>query len=157
MGIYDYNVKNKKGEMISLEQYKGNVLLVINSATGCGLTPQYEALQSLYEKYNTKGFEILDFPCNQFAKQAKGSDDEITSFCTLNYNVSFPQFSKIDVNGSNADPLFKFLKSQQGGLLGSAIKWNFTKFLIDRDGKIVARFSPTTKPEDITSKIEELL
>lgn len=157
MKIYDYSVKNKKGEMISLGEYKGNVLLVINSATSCGLTPQYETLQNIYDKYNTKGFEILDFPCNQFANQAKGTDEEITAFCTLNYNISFPQFSKIDVNGANADPLFKYLKSQQGGILGSTIKWNFTKFLIDRYGRVVARFSPTTKPEDIISKIEELL
>ncbi len=157
MNIYDYNVKSKSGEPVSLGDYKGKVLLVINSATGCGLTPQYTALQELYTKFQGKGFEILDFPCNQFANQAKGTDAEITSFCSLNYNVSFPQFAKIDVNGTNEDPLFTYLKSQKGGILGSKIKWNFTKFLVDRNGNVVERFAPTTKPEDIEAKIKSLL
>lgn len=157
MSIYNYNVKNKKGEIVSLNDYKGKVLLVINSATGCGFTPQYEALQKIYDEYKDKGFEILDFPCNQFANQAKGSDDDITNFCSLNYGVSFPQFAKIDVNGNNADPLFTFLKSKKGGILGNSIKWNFTKFLVNKDGTVLERFAPTTKPEDIKSKIENLL
>ncbi len=157
MNIYDYTVKSKSGEQVSIGNYKDKVLLVINSATGCGLTPQYTALQEIYTKYQEKGFEILDFPCNQFANQAKGSDADITSFCSLNYNVTFPQFAKIEVNGANQDPLFKYLKSQKGGILGSKIKWNFTKFLVDRNGNVVERFAPTTKPEDIEAKIKSLL
>ncbi len=157
MNIYDYEVKNKKGEMVSVDEYKGKVLLIINSATGCGFTPQYKALQELYDKYKNDGFEILDFPCNQFANQAKGSDEEITSFCSLNYGVSFPQFAKVDVNGNNAEPLFEYLKSEKGGIIGKNIKWNFTKFLIDKDGKVIERFAPTKKPEDIEEKIKSLL
>ncbi len=157
MNIYDYSVKSKKGEQVSLGDYKDKVLLVINSATGCGFTPQYTALQELYTKYQESGFEILDFPCNQFGNQAPGSDAEITSFCSLSYSVTFPQFSKVDVNGKNQDPLFAYLKSQKSGIFGSNIKWNFTKFLVDRKGNIIERFAPTTKPEDIEAKIKSLL
>ncbi len=157
MNIYDYNVKNKKGEQISMSDYKDKVLLIINSATGCGFTPQYTALQGLYDKYRDHGFDVLDFPCNQFGNQAPGSDNEITSFCSLNYNVSFPQFAKIDVNGKDEDPLFTYLKSEKGGILGSKIKWNFTKFLVDKNGNVIERFAPTTKPEDIEAKIKSLL
>ena len=155
--IYEITVKNRLGEDISLEEYKGKVLLIVNTATGCGFTLQYKGLEAIYEKYKDKGFEILDFPCNQFGNQAPGSDDAIHEFCTLNYNTSFPRFKKIDVNGENEDPLYTFLKSKKGGILGSRIKWNFTKFLISKDGQVVARFAPTDTPEKIEPKIEELL
>ena len=157
MNIYDFEVKDPKGNEVSLSKYKGKVLLVVNTATGCGFTPQYEDLEKLYRKYKDKGFEILDFPCNQFLNQAKGTDEEINSFCTLKYDTTFPRFKKCDVNGPNAIPLYKWLKSQKGGFITKAIKWNFTKFLIDRDGNVVARFSPTTTPDKIDSKIEKLL
>lgn len=157
MSIYDFTVKDQNGEEISLEDYKGKVLLIVNTATGCGFTPQFEGLQDLYEKYQEKGFEILDFPCNQFGNQAPGSDEEIADFCNSRYGITFKQFSKIDVNGEHEEPLYKFLKSQKGGLMGSSIKWNFTKFLVSKEGVVVARFAPTTKPEDIESKIEKLL
>jgi glutathione peroxidase len=133
------------------------VLLVVNTATGCGFTPQYEGLQELYDKYQDKGFEILDFPCNQFGNQAPGSEDEIVSFCQLNYGVSFKQFAKIEVNGENEAPLYTYLKKQQGGILGSKIKWNFTKFLVDRDGNVIDRFAPTVTPDKIEDRIKELL
>lgn len=129
----------------------------MNTATGCGLTPQYEGLQSLYEKYQAKGFEVLDFPCNQFANQAPGSDAEIVGFCQSKYGVAFKTFAKVKVNGDSAEPLFKFLKKQQKGLLGSGIKWNFTKFLVDKDGNVINRFAPTDKPEKIEKSIEKLL
>ncbi len=157
MNIYDYSVKNKTGEQVSISDYKDKVLLIINSATGCGFTPQYTALQELYDKYKEQGFEVLDFPCNQFGNQAPGSDTEITSFCSLNYSVSFPQFAKVDVNGKEEEPLFTYLKSKKGGILGSKIKWNFTKFLVDKNGNVIERFAPTTKPEDIEAKIKALL
>ncbi len=133
------------------------MLLVVNTATGCGFTPQYEGLQELYDKYQDKGFEILDFPCNQFGNQAPGSEDEIVSFCQLNYGVSFKQFAKIEVNGENEAPLYTYLKKQQGGILGSKIKWNFTKFLVDRDGNVIDRFAPTVTPDKIEDRIKELL
>ena len=132
MKLYDFTVKGRAGEDVSLADYKGKVLLVVNTATGCGFTPQYEGLQKLYDAHKDKGFEVLDFPCNQFANQAPGSEAEIQSFCTLNYGTTFPRFAKIDVNGKNASDLFRSLKKEKGGLLGSSIKWNFTKFLIDR-------------------------
>ena len=156
MSIYNYEVKTRAGDMVSLEKYKDKVLLIVNTATGCGFTPQYEGLEKLYQKYHDKGFEILDFPCNQFAGQAPGTDEEIHEFCTLKYNTSFDRFSKIDVNGKNADPLYTYLKNEKHGLIKN-IKWNFTKFLIDKNGNVVDRFEPTTKPEDIDIKISELL
>ena len=132
MNIYDFTVKGIKGEQVNLADYKNKVLLVVNTATGCGFTPQYEGLQNLYDKYHAQGFEILDFPCNQFGAQAPGTEEEIVSFCQLNYSVSFPQFAKINVNGEGEEPLYTYLKSQKGGVFGSKIKWNFTKFLVDR-------------------------
>ena len=157
MTFYDFSVKGRAGEDISLADYKGKVLLVVNTATGCGFTPQYEGLQKLYDAHKDKGFEVLDFPCNQFANQAPGTNDEIQSFCTLNYGTTFPRFSKIDVNGKNASDLYKFLKKQKGSVLGSSIKWNFTKFLIDREGNVVKRFAPADTPESIESDIVALL
>ncbi|SDB26819.1 glutathione peroxidase [Eubacterium oxidoreducens] len=157
MSIYDYTVKDQKGLDVSLEEYKGKVLLIVNTATGCGFTPQFDGLQDLYDKYQEQGFEILDFPCNQFANQAPGSDEEIATFCTGRFGITFKQFHKIDVNGANEEPLFTYLKSQKKGKLGSKIKWNFTKFLVDRDGNVVARFAPNKKPEDIDSDIAALL
>lgn len=155
--IYDFVVKNNKGEDVKLEKYKGKVLLIVNTATKCGFTPQYEGLEKLYEEYHEKGFEILDFPCNQFKNQAPENDQEIYSFCALNFGTKFDRFQKIDVNGENEDPLYTFLKKEEGGILGGKIKWNFTKFLVDRDGKVVKRFAPTTKPEKIKEDIESLL
>lgn len=157
MSIYDYRVKDGNGNDVSLSDYEGKVLLIVNTATGCGFTPQYEGLQDLYEKYADKGFEILDFPCNQFAGQAPGTDEEIAGFCTGRYGVTFRQFHKICVNGSDAEPLYTFLKSQAGGIAGSNIKWNFTKFLVDRDGNVVARYAPTKTPKALESEIEKLL
>ena len=155
--IYDFTVKDAQGNDVSLDQYRGDVLLIVNTATGCGFTPQYEGLEALYEKYRDQGFEILDFPCNQFGHQAPGSNEEIVEFCTLNYNTKFKTFAKIDVNGKEEAPLYKYLKAQKKGFLGSKIKWNFEKFLVDRDGSVVDRFAPTTKPEEIEPKIRELL
>lgn len=157
MNIYDFKVKKNNGEEISLSEYKGKVLLIVNTATGCGFTPQYKGLEQLYEKFRSRGFEILDFPCNQFGHQAPGNDTEINSFCTLNYDTQFPRFKKVDVNGPNASPLFTWLKSQKGGLFGSAIKWNFTKFLVDREGKVVGRYAPITAPEKLEKDIEKYL
>ncbi len=179
MTIYDFTVLDTKKNEVSLSEYKGKVLLVVNTATGCGFTPQYEALENLYKKYQEKGLVILDFPCNQFGEQAPGSDEEIVSFCQLKYNVSFPQFSKIEVNGENESPVFTFLKEQApteeyeglkakttGAMLKtisktykkeSDIRWNFTKFLVDREGNVVGRFAPTTKPEDIEAEILKYL
>ncbi len=157
MTIYDFTMKNAAGQDVDFSVYRGKVLLIVNTATGCGFTPQYEGLQELYEKYQAQGLEILDFPCNQFGGQAPGSDEEIVSFCQMNYHTSFPQFSKIEVNGENEAPLYTFLKKQQGGVLGSNIKWNFTKFLVDRQGNVVDRYAPVDKPEKLESKIKELL
>lgn len=157
MGIYDYKVKGKDGEEVSLKEYEGKVLLIVNTATGCGFTPQFDGLQDLYEKYREKGFEILDFPCNQFGNQAPGTDEEITDFCNSRYGITFTQFAKIDVNGAKEEPLYTFLKKQKGGFLGSNIKWNFTKFLVDRNGMVVARFAPTTTPENIEAEVAKLL
>lgn len=157
MNIYDFTVKDNKGNDVSLSEYKGQVLLIVNTATGCGFTPQYEGLEKLYKKYHDKGFEVLDFPCNQFMNQAPGTDEEISNFCTLKYDTTFPRFKKIDVNGENASPLWKWLKEQKGGLMGSAIKWNFTKFLIDREGKVVGRYAPVTSPDKIEKDIVKLL
>lgn len=157
MSIYDYVVKNRKNEDVSLSNYKGKVLLIVNTATGCGFTPQYEGLEKLYKKYHEKGLEILDFPCNQFGNQAPGTADEIHEFCQLKYNTSFDQFAKIDVNGENEEPLYTFLKGAKKGLLNSNIKWNFTKFLVDKEGNVVERYASTVTPEKIEKKIVELL
>lgn len=157
MNIYDYVVKNDEGKDVSMSEYKGKVLLIVNTATGCGFTPQYEGLEELYKKYQSQGLEILDFPCNQFGEQAPGSIQEIKEFCQLNYDTSFPLFAKIDVNGEKEEPLYTYLKSQQSGLFGSKIKWNFTKFLINREGNIVERFAPTITPDKMEKKIVELL
>ena len=175
--IYDYKIKDAKGNVVSMEKYKGKVLLIVNTATGCGFTPQYEGLQKLYDKFKDKGLEILGFPCNQFFEQAPGSNDEIVSFCSLNYGTTFETFGKVDVNGENADELYKFLKQEapsanedeaSNGLYdklanlgfktsGDDIKWNFTKFLVDRNGKVVGRFAPTYEPEKLENIIEDLL
>lgn len=157
MTIYDFKVKDAKGSEISLEEYRNKVLLVVNTATGCGFTPQYEGLEKLYREYREQGFEILDFPCNQFGHQAPGTNEEIQEFCQLNYQTSFKTFAKIDVNGENASPLYRFLKQEKGGVMGSAIKWNFTKFLVDQQGNVVDRFPPQKTPEELRPAIEALL
>lgn len=157
MTIYDFTVLDTKKQPVSLAEYKGKVLLVVNTATGCGFTPQYEGLEALYKKYKDRGLVILDFPCNQFAGQAPGTEEEIVSFCKLKYDVSFPQFAKIKVNGDEADPLYVWLKDQKRGTFGKAIKWNFTKFLIDREGNVIERYAPMTKPEDIEKDLLRLL
>ncbi|MDY5969689.1 MAG: glutathione peroxidase [Bacteroidales bacterium] len=178
--IFNIKVLNKKGEEEAMSQYEGKVLLIVNTATGCGFTPQYEELEAMYEEFHDKGFEILDFPCNQFAGQTPGSDEEITQFCTLKFGTKFPQFKKIEVNGDGATPLFKYLKSQKGfegfgnsmkalamnAMLATIdkdyknnpeIKWNFTKFLVDREGNVVARFEPTHNMKDVKKQVENLL
>lgn len=157
MSIYNYKVKDVEGNLVPLSKYEGKVLLIVNTATGCGFTPQYEGLQKLYEKYSDKGFEVLDFPCNQFGNQAPGSNDEIASFCSLKYHTTFQTFAKIDVNGEKEDPLYTFLKENKKGILGSKVKWNFTKFLVDRKGNVVERYAPTDKPEKIEKDITNLL
>lgn len=157
MTIYDFQVKDLEGKEVSLKDYKGKVLLIVNTATGCGFTPQYDGLQDLYEKYGKDGFEILDFPCNQFMNQAPGSEEEIHSFCTGRYGITFPQFAKIDVNGKNESPLYTFLKSKKGGFCSRKIKWNFTKFLVDREGNVVARFAPTKTPAQMDQEISKVL
>ena len=153
MSIYDFSVKARDGKEISLKDYEGKVLLIVNTATGCGFTPQYTGLQELYNKYKAQGFEILDFPCNQFLNQAPGSDEEIHTFCTGRFGITFPQFAKIDVNGKNEAPLYTYLKKQKRGKFSSKIKWNFTKFLIGKDGTVLERFAPTDTPEKIDSFI----
>lgn len=157
MSVYDFTVRDQEGHDISLKQYEGKVLLIVNTATKCGFTPQYEALESLYEKYRDQGFVVLDFPCNQFFRQAPGSDQEINEFCSLNYNTQFPRFKKIEVNGDNADPLYKYLKSQNEKNKEIRIKWNFTKFLVGKDGNVIARFGSMTKPQDIEEDIIKAL
>ena len=157
MSFYDFKVIDNKKQPVDLRMYRGKVLLIVNTATGCGFTPQYKGLEELYLKYHSEGFEVLDFPCNQFLNQAPGTDEEIQEFCTKKYNVTFKQFSKINVNGKDAEPLYKYLKSEKGGIFGKRIKWNFTKFLVDKNGNVVKRFAPTTKPEKIERKIVELL
>ena len=179
MSIYDYTVKNRNGDDVSISDFKGKVLIIVNTATGCGFTPQYEGLEKLYKEYHDKGLEILDFPCNQFGNQAPESDDEIHQFCQFKYNTSFDQFSKIDVNGENENPLYAYIKKKIAedvidGMKNKIamkaidkisttckkegdIKWNFTKFLVDRNGNVVQRYSPTFKPEDMEEKIKELI
>lgn len=156
--IYDFEVQTIQKESKSLADYQGKVLLIVNTASKCGFTPQYEGLESIYKKYNSDGLEVLGFPCNQFGQQEPGGEEEIQQFCSLNFGVSFPMFAKVDVNGDNAAPVYKFLKKQGKGLLGSeAIKWNFTKFLVDRNGQVVQRYGPNTKPEAIAPDIEKAL
>lgn len=157
MSIYDFRVKDAEGNDIDMSCYKGKTLLIVNTATGCGFTPQYEGLQELYEKYQDKNFEILDFPCNQFGNQAPGSEEEIMDFCQSRYGVTFKMFAKIKVNGDSEEPIYSYLKSQQGGIMGRNIKWNFTKFLVDKNGNVVDRFSPTTAPEKLEKRIKEVL
>jgi len=157
MSLYKIKVRDMDDKEVELSQYSGKVLLIINTATSCGFTPQYDGLQDLYEKYADDGFLILDFPCNQFGEQAPGTTAEIHSFCTGRFGVTFPQFAKINVNGENESPLYTFLKKQKGGLFGDAIKWNFTKFLVDRNGNVVERYAPTSKPEGLAKDISKLL
>ena len=157
MTIYDFNVKRRDGSNFSLAELKGKVMLIVNTATGCGFTPQYEGLEKLYEKYHEKGLEILDFPCDQFGHQAPGSDEEIHEFCTAKYKTQFDQFAKIEVNGNNEDALYTFLKKEKGGILGSNIKWNFTKFLVDKKGNVVKRYDSTKEPKVIEKDIIELI
>lgn len=156
--VFDFVCQTTAGKDQALSDYQDKVLLVVNTASKCGFTPQFEGLETLYEQYKDRGLEILGFPCNQFGKQDPGSNDEITEFCQLNYGVSFPMFGKIDVNGGNADPLYQHLKKEAPGALGSkAIKWNFTKFLVDSSGKVLKRYSSATKPAAIAKDIEKLL
>ena len=156
MGFYDYKAVKMNGQEVSMEEYKGKVVLIVNTASKCGFTPQLKGLQELYDKYHEQGLEILGFPCNQFANQDPGDNSEISEFCSLNYGVTFTMFEKIDVNGDNAHPLYKFLKEEKHGLM-KAIKWNFEKFLIDKDGNVVERFGSTKTPEKIEDDIKKLL
>ena len=155
--IYDFSLENQQGEEISLSHYQGKVLIVVNTATGCGLTPQYQGLQDLYQRYQDKGLEILDIPCNKFMGQAPGTAEEINSFCSLNYQTTFPRFAKAKVNGKEALPLYDWLKSQAAGPLGKRIEWNFAKFVIDRQGQVAQRFSSKTEPATMEDLIQELL
>lgn len=157
MNFYGLEAKKMNGQMVKMEQYKGNVVLVVNTASKCGLTPQFKELEELYQTYHSKGLEILGFPCNQFAKQDSGSNKEIHEFCQLNYGVSFTMFEKIEVNGEGAHPLYRFLKKEAKGLFSSEIKWNFTKFLIDQNGRVIRRYAPTVKPSKIEADIQKLL
>ena len=171
MGIYDFKVTARDGSEVQLSDYEGKVLLIVNTATGCGFTPHYEPLEAMYKEYRDQGFEILDFPCNQFADQAPGSDDEIHEFCTLKFGTEFPQFKKVDVNGENADPLFAFLATEKPftgfgkGIKNKAlekfdaayVKWNFTKWLIDREGNVIARFEPTYDMDDVKKAVAAAL
>jgi glutathione peroxidase len=156
--IYDFGVEGIDHRTRTLADHRGKVLLVVNVASQCGFTPQYAGLEALYEKYRDQGLVILGFPCNQFGQQEPGTEEEIQSFCQVNYGVSFPMYAKIDVNGDSAHPLYRYLTEEKPGLLGTrAIKWNFTKFLVDREGKVVERYAPNTKPEEIAADIEKLL
>ncbi len=155
--LRDFSATAIDGQDIDLSSYDGKVVLVVNTASKCGLTPQFEGLQQLHEQYGERGFTVLGFPCDQFAHQEPGDEDEIAEFCQVNYGVSFQMFSKIDVNGDDAHPLFKWLRQQKSGLLGDKIKWNFSKFLIGRDGDVLERYSPTTQPEKLTDDIEKAL
>ena len=166
MSIYDYSVTNTAGEEVSLKNYEGKVLLIVNTATGCGFTPQYEDIEKMYEEYHEKGLEIIDIPCNQFMGQTPGTDEEIHEFCTLHYNTQFPQMTKSEVNGENALPVYAYLKEQKGftatndknnGWAKDDIKWNFTKFVVDREGNVVARFEPTQDMAELRACVETLL
>jgi glutathione peroxidase len=156
-GIYDFSAKTLDGQEATLAAYRGRVLLIVNTASKCGFTPQYAGLEKLYKTYAPQGFDVLGFPCDQFGHQEPGDASEIQNFCTTKYDVSFPLFAKIDVNGANAHPLWAWLKSKKSGLFGGGIKWNFTKFLLGRDGEVSERFAPTTSPLAIAPKIEALL
>jgi glutathione peroxidase len=155
--VYDFTATSLAGEDIPLKRFEGQVLLIVNTASACGFTPQYKGLQELHQELSPRGFSVLGFPCNQFGAQEPGDATQIEQFCTTNYAITFPLFAKIDVNGSDAHPLFDYLKREKSGLLGPSIKWNFTKFLVDRAGKAVARYAPTARPEGLTREIEALL
>jgi glutathione peroxidase len=155
--LYDLEFTDNKGNSVSLDQYRDQPVLIVNTASKCGFTPQYEGLQKLYEELGPQGLVVLGFPCDQFAHQEPGDDSEIEEFCSINYGVTFPLSTKVDVNGSKTHPVFEFVKNQAGGMLGSAIKWNFTKFLVSPDGATVKRYAPTTKPADIKKDAEQLL
>lgn len=156
--VYSFQAKGLNGEEVPLQKFQGKALLIVNVASKCGFTPQYKGLEEIYRKYKDKGFEVLGFPCNQFGAQEPGDADEIKNFCSLTYDVSFPMFAKVDVNGDDAHPLYKFLKKEEKGILGTeAIKWNFTKFLVDKNGNVVDRFAPQAKPEDLAKDIEKVL
>lgn len=155
--FYQYSAKSLQGKEIKMEEFEGKTILVVNTASQCGLTPQYEGLEKLYQKYKDKGLVVLGFPCNQFGNQESGDEKSISEGCLINYGVSFPMFSRIEVNGNNAHPIYKYLKSELGGILGSNIKWNFTKFLIDANGNPVKRFAPVTSPEKIEKYLQSIL
>ena len=155
--LHDFSAPAIDGTDVDLSSYDGKVVLVVNTASKCGFTPQYQGLQELYDTYADRGFAVLGFPCDQFGHQEPGADDEIATFCEKNYGVTFPMFSKIEVNGDAAHPLYQWLKKEEGGVLGDKIKWNFTKFLVGRDGQVIDRFAPTTKPEKLTGDIESAL
>ena len=155
--IYDFTAKNNKGKEVDLSQFKGQVLLIVNTASKCGFTPQYKGLEDLYKKCKDQGLAIIGFPCDQFGHQEPGNNEEIASFCEMNYGVTFPIMEKIEVNGEQASPIFKYLKSKAGGLFGSRIKWNFTKFLISKDGQVIKRFSPIKNPKSLEKLIERML
>lgn len=157
MEFYDFKVKKMNGEEVKMKSYKGKVVLIVNTASKCGLTPQFEELEALYKEHKKDGLEILGFPCNQFAKQDPGTNEEVHQFCKLNYGVTFTMFEKIDVNGENAHPLYKYLTSEAKGIFNNKIKWNFTKFLIDAEGTVIKRYAPTVAPSKIKKDIEELL
>jgi glutathione peroxidase len=156
-GVYEFTATSLAGEDIPLKRFEGQVLLIVNTASACGFTPQYKGLQELHQSLGARGFSVLGFPCNQFGAQEPGDAAQIEQFCSTNYAITFPMFAKIDVNGDNAHPLFDYLKREKSGLLGASIKWNFTKFLVDRAGKVVARHAPTARPEGLTKEIEALL
>ena len=155
--VYDFSAKSLAGDEVPLRRYEGKVLLIVNTASKCGFTPQYQGLESLYREFAARGFAVLGFPCNQFGAQEPGNAKEIGEFCVSKYDVTFPMFEKIDVNGAHAHPLYSYLKGEKAGLLGSSIKWNFTKFLVDRSGRVVARHAPTTTPQGLKKEIEALL
>ena len=157
MSIYDFNARDIDGQERELKEFEDKVLLVVNTASKCGFTPQFAGLEKIYEQYKDQGFEVLGFPCNQFGGQDPGSNDQIGAFCQKNYGVSFPMFAKVNVKGPEAHVIFRYLTNNSKGVLGNGIKWNFTKFLIGRDGKVLNRFAPTTKPEDLETEIEKVL